>query len=83
MEMKMRAKRVSNKILGTGEGDRICINCKSFLWMVGIGQGIRCAKHLDEKGFPRLIHSGRGGYCELFTRKDGFHITIKQIYGRD
>lgn len=80
--MKMTKMKMIEKIKGRGEGDKICINCQFILWMVGVGQGIRCSKHRNENDFPRLIECGRGGYCDLFQRKPNHHITIEQIYGK-
>ena len=35
--------------------ERVCFNCKHMLWLVALGQGVKCA--LDKKDIPSRFHS--------------------------
>lgn len=51
--------------------DKVCYNCKHLLWMIGIGQGLRCG-HPKERGdlkFPPIIPK-RTHTCGLFETKE-------------
>ncbi len=52
------------------EGREICFNCKSMIWSVGIGQGVKCRnkKNYGENGRPMQIRS-REHSCEYFEKK--------------
>lgn len=41
--------------------ERVCYNCKNMLWMVGIGQGVRCGLSHPPKLIPQLRHT-----CDYF-----------------
>ena len=48
-------------------GDKVCYNCEHLAWLVGIGQGLRCANPNKEKKYemiPSIKHT-----CELFKPK--------------
>ena len=32
--------------------EKVCFNCKYMLWLVGIGQGVKC--DLDKKNIPKI-----------------------------
>jgi hypothetical protein len=34
--------------------EKICFNCKHMLWLVALGQGVKCA--LDKKDIPSHFH---------------------------
>jgi hypothetical protein len=35
--------------------EKVCFNCKHMLWLVALGQGVKCA--LDKKDIPSRFHS--------------------------
>lgn len=42
--------------------EKVCFNCKYMLWLVGVGQGVKC--DLDKKNIPSRFYS-----CENFEYK--------------
>ncbi len=42
--------------------EKVCFNCKHILWMVALGQGVKCA--LDKKDIPSRFHT-----CNNFDPK--------------
>jgi hypothetical protein len=42
--------------------EKVCFNCKYMLWLVGVGQGVKC--ELDKKNIPSRMHS-----CDKFEYK--------------
>ena len=55
-----------------GPDEKVCYNCKYMLWMVGIGQGVRCGYLFYKNGanqklplIPNLRHT-----CEKFEFKN-------------
>lgn len=48
--------------------ERVCYNCKHMLWMVAIGQGVRCGYAVNEiqtlPMIPHLRHT-----CDKFDTK--------------
>lgn len=50
--------------------EKICLNCKHLLWMIGIGQGLKCGhpERSTKTGMPRNIPR-RDFSCKLFDRK--------------
>lgn len=42
--------------------EKVCFNCKNMMWMVGIGQGVKCG--LTKEDIPSRKHT-----CEKFERK--------------
>lgn len=53
----------NNKIDNPQPDEKVCFNCKHMLWMVGIGQGIKC--DLNKKSLP-----SRNYTCEKFEKKE-------------
>lgn len=51
-----------NKIENPQPNEKVCFNCKHMLWMVGIGQGVKC--DLNKKSIPSRYYS-----CEKFEKK--------------
>ena len=51
-----------DKIENPKPDEKVCFNCKNMLWMVGIGQGVKCK--LDYKNIPSRYHS-----CEKFENR--------------
>ena len=45
-----------------GPLEKVCFNCTNMMWMVGIGQGVKC--RLNMKDIPNKIHT-----CESFEFK--------------
>lgn len=41
---------------------KVCFNCSNMLWLVGVGQGVKC--RLDFKSIDSRYHS-----CEKFEMK--------------
>lgn len=37
--------------------ERVCYNCKYMLWLVGIGQGVRCGYNYKTSGLPQSAES--------------------------
>ena len=56
--------------------EKVCYNCKHMLWMVGIGQGVRCGYEFHKNGsttkpppmLPSLMHT-----CENFEFKESLN----------
>jgi len=50
--------------------DKICYNCKNLVWLVALGQGIRCGHptKVEEGKIPPLVPS-RFHTCEVFEFK--------------
>ncbi len=46
--------------------EKVCYNCKHMVWLVGLGQGIRCSKILIN-GLAQIVPSRRHS-CDLFER---------------
>lgn len=42
--------------------EKVCFNCTNMLWMVGIGQGVKC--RLTKEDIPHRQHT-----CDKFERK--------------
>jgi len=50
--------------------DKICCNCKHLLWLIGLGQGLRCGhKTKREGGNTHPFVPSRFHTCELFEFK--------------
>ena len=43
--------------------EKICYNCKNLLWLVGIGQGIKC--DIDKKSLPSRWYT-----CDKFENRN-------------
>lgn len=52
-----------------GPEERVCYNCKHMLWMVGIGQGVRCGWNMSPKKTPPMIPHLRHT-CKHFKFRD-------------
>jgi hypothetical protein len=50
-----------------GPEEKVCYNCKYFLWLVGVGMGARCSI-TREDGLPKMLPSRRYS-CDLFDKK--------------
>jgi hypothetical protein len=72
----------NNKIDTPKPDEKICYNCKNLLWLVGIGQGIKC--DLDKKSLSsrwytcdkfvtKHIDNNSGSYDDLFKKKGIAH----------
>lgn len=48
--------------------ERVCYNCVHMLWMVGIGQGVRCGFKTEEQKIPPMIPHLRHT-CDKFENK--------------
>ena len=44
----------SQKIENPKPDEEVCFNCKNMLWLVGIGQGVKC--NVDKKDIPNRFH---------------------------
>lgn len=44
--------------------EKVCYNCKHLLWMIAIGQGLRCG-HPDKTPRGQFVRSRRHT-CEMF-----------------
>jgi len=51
-----------DKIENPAPDEKVCFNCKYMLWMVGVGQGVKCK--LDFKNIPSRYHS-----CDKFENR--------------
>ena len=61
-------KNSKNNLDKIDQDEKVCYNCKYFLWLVGIGQGIRCEKN-RVNGLPSMVPNRRYT-CELFEKKE-------------
>lgn len=50
---------MSQNIENPKPDEKVCFNCKYMLWLVGIGQGVKC--DLDKKNIPSRLHT-----CDKF-----------------
>jgi hypothetical protein len=48
---------------------RVCLNCRFLLWMVGIGQGVQCVHPANETDGKFLNIPYRSYSCEHFSKK--------------
>ena len=53
---------MNNKHDIPSKDEKICFNCKNLLWLVGIGQGIKC--NIDKKSLPSRWYT-----CNKFESK--------------
>lgn len=49
--------------------ERVCANCVSLMWVVGIGQGVRCERPENANAEGTLQHVHPRHTCPLFTPK--------------
>jgi hypothetical protein len=52
----------SQKIENPKPDEKVCFNCEHMLWLVGVGQGVKCG--LNRKDIPNRFHS-----CDNFEFK--------------
>lgn len=43
------------KLGNPGPLEKVCFNCENMMWMVGIGQGVKC--NLTKKDIPSRLHT--------------------------
>jgi hypothetical protein len=53
---------MSNNIENPKRDEQVCFNCTHLLWLIGIGQGLRCG--ITKKQIPSRWHS-----CKKFNTK--------------
>ncbi len=46
--------------------DRCCYNCKHLLWMIGVGQGLRCGIEFKKKNIKPPTVPSIGHVCDQF-----------------
>jgi len=51
-----------NKIEKPNADEKVCFNCKYMLWLVGVGQGLKC--EIDKKAIPSRFYT-----CDKFEFK--------------
>jgi len=56
------AKEQQQKLGNPGPLEKVCFNCENMMWMVGIGQGVKC--RLTKKDIPSRLYS-----CDEFNYK--------------
>jgi hypothetical protein len=59
-------KKYMNEEIGISE--KVCYNCKYLVWMIGIGQGLKCSNEKKEQkmeSIPSMRHT-----CEFFKPKE-------------
>lgn len=44
-----------NKASNPNPDEKVCFNCKYMLWMVGLGQGVKC--DIDKSNIPNRFHT--------------------------
>lgn len=49
--------------------EEVCFNCKHMLWLVGLGQGVKCRNEKNMRKGKMLSIPSRWHNCELFERK--------------
>jgi hypothetical protein len=52
----------NKKIENPNPDEKVCFNCKNMLWMVGVGQGVKCK--IDFKSIASRYYT-----CEKFEIK--------------
>jgi hypothetical protein len=56
------AKEQQEKLGNPGPLEKVCFNCRNMIWMVGIGQGVKC--RLTMKNIPSRLYT-----CDEFKYK--------------
>ena len=51
-----------NKIENPLPDEKVCFNCEHLLWLVGIGQGLKC--DLNKKSIPSRYYT-----CDKFQKR--------------
>ena len=54
----------ANKIENPKSDEKVCFNCQNMLWLVGVGQGVKC-------GLTMKAISSRYYTCDKFEFKSG------------
>jgi hypothetical protein len=52
----------NTKIENPQPDEKVCFNCENLLWLVGIGQGLKC--DLNKKTIPTRFYS-----CDKFQKR--------------
>ena len=52
----------NTKIVNPQPEEKVCFNCAHLLWLVGIGQGLKC--DLNKKTLPTRFYS-----CDKFQKR--------------
>ena len=55
--------------LKIGSNEKVCNNCKYMLWMVGIGQGVKCRNEKNKADEKLYNIPSRRHTCEYFKAK--------------
>jgi len=50
------------KIVNPQPDEKVCLNCEHLLWLVGIGQGLKC--DLNKKSIPSRYYT-----CDKFQKR--------------
>jgi hypothetical protein len=50
------------KIVNPQPDEKVCFNCEHLLWLVGIGQGLKC--DLNKKSIPSRYYT-----CDKFQKR--------------
>lgn len=53
----------SNKIDNPKPEDKVCFNCSHMRWLVGVGQGVKCALTMQQ--IPSRLYT-----CSKFEKKN-------------
>lgn len=63
---------------------RSCINCRYMMWLVGVGQGIRCdnAEKNTLEGTELFRIPSREYCCEHFEPKQDSRVELPRLPGR-
>jgi hypothetical protein len=48
--------------------EKICKNCKHMLWLVGVGQGVKCSNDKNKVDGKLYNIPSRQHTCEYFTK---------------
>jgi hypothetical protein len=50
------------KIVNPQPDEKVCFNCENLLWLVGIGQGLKCG--INKKSIPSRYYT-----CDKFQKR--------------
>ena len=69
--MNSKLNKLKNITEGYKQEEKICVNCKHLIWMVGIGQGLKCGhpSKATKSGLPKSIPS-KFHSCKSFQSKE-------------
>jgi hypothetical protein len=60
--------------------ERVCLNCRFLLWMVGIGQGVRCRHPANEQDGKLFRIPSRHYSCEHFEPAEGLEDPRDRLW---